>query len=219
MIPGNPYHGESQRQTLSMTPTSSFIRFLRQLYRAILLPAFALALLGIMWAAVIYQVGQEKDSAHFEAVLHSQSLAHTLAEHTNHLLRQTDHATQLFKLKFEETNGTLRLPEFTRKGGLLDSLLPSKLDLPLALLGPDGRVIDSIINGYFAPNLADQGFFRAHASTHEDTPMVATPRGRGTHQEMADPAVSPLERPSWQFCRRGADHDRPRPTSWKTTTA
>lgn len=174
MIPGNPYHGESQRQTLSMTPTSSFIRFLRQLYRAILLPAFALALLGIMWAAVIYQVGQEKNSAHFEAVLHSQSLAHTLAEHTNHLLRQTDHATQLFKLKFEETNGTLRLPEFTRKGGLLDSLLPSKLDLPLALLGPDGRVIDSI-NGYFAPNLADQAFFKAHASTHEDTPMVATP--------------------------------------------
>jgi len=157
-----------------MTPTSSAIRFLRRLYRAILLPAFALGLLAIMWAAVVYQVGQEKDSAHFEAVLRSQSLAHTLAEHTNHLLRQTDHATQLFKLKYEETNGALRLPEFTRKGGLLDSLLPSKLDLPLALLGPDGRVIDSI-NGYFPPNLADQAFFKAHAGTPDDTPMVATP--------------------------------------------
>jgi diguanylate cyclase (GGDEF)-like protein/PAS domain S-box-containing protein len=157
-----------------MTPSSHAIRFLRRLYRAILLPAFALGLLAIMWAAVIYQVGQEKDSAHFEAVLHSQSLAHTLAEHTNHLLRQTDHATQLFKLKYEETNGALRLPEFTRKGGLLDSLLPSKLDLPLALLGPDGRVIDSI-NGYFPPNLADQAFFKAHVGTPDDTPMVATP--------------------------------------------
>ena len=157
-----------------MTPTSSTIRFLRRLYRAILLPAFALGLLAIMWAAVVYQVGQEKNSAHFEAVLHSQSLAHTLAEHTNHLLRQTDHATQLFKLKFEETNGALRLPEFTRKGGLLDSLLPSKLDLPLALLGPDGRVIDST-NGYFPSEMADQAFFKAHAGTPDDTPMVATP--------------------------------------------
>jgi hypothetical protein len=88
------------------------LQALRQLYRALLLPCFALALLAIMWAAVIYQVGQEKANARFEAVLHSQSLARTLAEHTNHLLRQTDHATQLFKLKFEETNGALRLAEF-----------------------------------------------------------------------------------------------------------
>jgi len=159
-----------------MTPssTSSAISFLRTLYRAVLLPAFALALLAIMWAAVVYQVGQEKESSHYEAVLHSQSLAHTLAEHSSHLLRQTDHATQLFKLKYEETNGALRLAEFSRKGGLLDSLLPSKLDLPLALLGPDGHVIDSI-NGYFPPDLGDQPFFKAHASTPEDTPMVATP--------------------------------------------
>lgn len=69
---------------------------LRRLYRAILLPAFGVALLALMWAAVAYQVRQEHHTAHYEAVLHSQSLARTLAEHTNHLLRQVDHATQLF---------------------------------------------------------------------------------------------------------------------------
>ncbi|MFA9216961.1 MAG: diguanylate cyclase domain-containing protein [Sphingomonadaceae bacterium] len=147
---------------------------LRKVYRVLLLPAFALALLVIMWAAVVYQVGQEKISAHHEAVQNSRALARTLAEHTNHLLRQTDHATQLFKLKYEETEGKLRLPEFSRKGGLLDSLLPSKLELPLALLDARGQVIDSI-NGYFAPDQSDQPYFLNHAGSSSDTPLVATP--------------------------------------------
>jgi hypothetical protein len=126
--------------------------FLLRLYRAILLPAFGAGLLVFMWVAVTYQVQQEKITGRHEAVLHSQSLARTLAEHTTHLLRQTDHATQLFKLKYEETNGGLRLAEFARKNGLLDSLLPTKLDLPMAILDSKGQVIDSM-NGYFAPDL------------------------------------------------------------------
>ncbi len=154
--------------------TRPFVMYLRHLYRAILLPVFALALLAALWAAAAYQIGQEKLTAHYEAVLHSQSLARTLAEHTNHLLRQIDHATQLFKLKYEETGGTLRLAEFTRRNGLLDSLLPSKLDLPLALVGADGRLLDSR-NGYFAPDQHQQAFFKQLANNSADTPLVTTP--------------------------------------------
>ncbi|MES2349950.1 MAG: diguanylate cyclase [Pseudomonadota bacterium] len=159
---------------MNRTSARPTLVLLRKLYRAILLPVFALALLATMWTAVGYQLGQELQTARYEAGLHSQSLARTLAEHTNHLLRQTDHATQLFKLKFEETGGALRLAEFTRKNGLLDSLLPSKLELPLALLGSDGRLLDSR-NAYFPPNMADQPFFRKHADNPADTPQVATP--------------------------------------------
>ncbi|MYM27481.1 diguanylate cyclase [Duganella sp. CY15W] len=148
--------------------------FLRRLYRSILLPAFGVALLTFMWLAVAYQVRQEKLTARHDAVLHSQSLARTLAEHTNHLLRQTDHATQLFKLKYEETDGRLRLAEFSRKNGLLDSLLPTKLDLPLAILNSDGHVIDSQ-NGYFAPEHKHTPFFKSHASNPADVSLVSTP--------------------------------------------
>ncbi len=147
---------------------------LRRLYRALLLPAFALALLASMWAAVTYQIGQERDNAHLEAVLRAQSLARTLAEHSDHLLRQCDHATQLFKLKFEQSGGTLRLDEFSRRDGLLDSLLPSKLDPPLALLGADGRLLDSR-NGSFEPALGRQPFFASHAAEPNDIVLVSTP--------------------------------------------
>jgi diguanylate cyclase (GGDEF)-like protein/PAS domain S-box-containing protein len=148
--------------------------FLLRLYRAILLPAFAAGLLAFMWAALVYQVQQEKITARHEAVLQSQSLARTLAEHTNHLLRQTDHATQLFKLKYEETHGALRLAEFARKNGLLDSLLPTKLDLPLAILDSKGQIIDSM-NGYFAPELMQAPFFQKHADNPADASLVSTP--------------------------------------------
>ena len=147
--------------------------FLLRLYRAILLPAFGAGLLVFMWVAVTYQVQQEKITGRHEAVLHSQSLARTLAEHTTHLLRQTDHATQLFKLKYEETNGGLRLAEFARKNGLLDSLLPTKLDLPMAILDSKGLVIDSM-NGYFSPDLM-QAPFKNHADNPADVALVSTP--------------------------------------------
>ncbi|MGV7209756.1 diguanylate cyclase domain-containing protein [Oxalobacteraceae bacterium A2-2] len=157
-----------------MNRTGSSLAFLRQLYRAILLPSFVLVLLATMWAAVIYQVGQERASAHADAVLQSRTLARTLGEHTNHLLRQTEHATQLFKIQYEAGGGRLTLAEFARRNGLLDSLLPSKLALPLALVGPDGRLRDSM-NGWFAPDQGGMAYFKTHAAANEDMPVVSMP--------------------------------------------
>ncbi len=138
----------------------------------ILLPAFALVLLVSMWTAVVYQVHQEYRGARHEAVLHAHTLARTLAEHTSHLLRQSDHATQLFKLKYEETGGTLRLAEFTRKGGLLDSLMPSKLQLPIALYGADGALKESL-HGVFQDDIRVEPVFHALSQSAEDSPHAS----------------------------------------------
>jgi len=145
-----------------------------RLYRFSLVPLFALLLLLVTWGAVIYQVGQEQAGAVRDAVAGSQTLARTLADHTGYILRQTDHATQLFKLKYEESGGSLRLNEFTRRQGLLDSVLPSKLELPIALTDAQGNVIDSA-NAYFPDQLAHQSFFRALAANPADTALVDTP--------------------------------------------
>ena len=149
-------------------------RLASRLYRFSLVPLFALLLLLVTWGAVIYQVGQEQAGAVRDAVAGSQTLARTLADHTSYILRQTDHATQLFKLKYEESAGALRLNEFTRRQGLLDSVLPSKLELPIALTDAHGNVIDSA-NAYFPDQLAHQSFFRALAANPADTALVDTP--------------------------------------------
>jgi len=149
-------------------------RTLRKLYRVILLPSFTLALLVGMWFDLFYQLNLEKDGAHHEAVQQSQSLARTLAEHASYLLRQGDHATQLFKLKYEETEGTLRLAEFTRRGGLLDSVMPARLELPIALIDADGQLVESR-NGLFHDNFANQSFFRTLSTSMEDVALVTNP--------------------------------------------
>ena len=149
-------------------------RLASRLYRISLVPLFALPLLLVLWGAVLYQVGQERANAVRDAVAGSQSLARTLADHTSYILRQTDHATQLFKLKYEESAGALRLNEFTRRLGLLDSVLPSKLALPIALVDARGQVIDSA-NAYLPDNLAQQPFFQALAANPADSALVDTP--------------------------------------------
>ncbi|MES2264200.1 MAG: diguanylate cyclase [Pseudomonadota bacterium] len=140
----------------------------------ILLPVFALLLLICMWGAVIYQINQEYAGARHEAVLHNQALAHTLAEHASHLLRQSEHATQLFKLKFEETGGALTLAEFTRQNGLLDSLLPSKLELPIALFDADGALRDSQ-HGDFPRAIGTLPYFTTLAQSQDDSALVSNP--------------------------------------------
>ncbi|MBY0242164.1 MAG: diguanylate cyclase [Burkholderiaceae bacterium] len=138
----------------------------------ILLPAFALVLLISMWTAVVYQVNQEYQSARHEAILQAHTLSRTLAEHASHLLRQSDHATQLFKLKFEETGGALRLAEFTRKGGLLHSLMPSKLQLPIALYGADGKLVESL-HGLFQDDIRVETVYQALSQAPEDSPHAS----------------------------------------------
>ncbi|WP_229502844.1 sensor domain-containing diguanylate cyclase [Pseudoduganella guangdongensis] len=127
-----------------------------------------------MWADVFYQLKEEAESAHYDAVQHSHSLARTLAEHSGHLLRQADHATQLFKLKFEETDGKLRLPEFVKRGGLLDSVMPSRLQLPIALIDANGKLVDSL-HGLFPANAANQAYFKTLATTAGDAALVTNP--------------------------------------------
>jgi len=155
-------------------PKSTARQIFRKLYRMILLPSFTLVLLVMMWADVFYQLKQDAASAHYDAVQHSHSLARTLAEHSGHLLRQADHATQLFKLKFEETNGALRLPEFSKRGGLLDSVMPARLELPIALIDANGKLVDSM-HGVFPANSANLGFFKALATTAGDAALVTNP--------------------------------------------
>lgn len=169
------------RQAISGEPVGTDgTSALRRLYRAMLLPAFAALLLAAMWAAVYWQVRQERAAARHEAVLQGHAQARTLAENTGFLLRQVDHATQLFKLKYEETQGALRLPEFTRPGGPFAALLPARLALPVALYGPDGRLVDSR-DGAFAPRVEGAGWFRALAGARGDMAHFSNP--------VADPAT------------------------------
>lgn len=145
----------------------------RRLFRVALLPLFALTLLAAMWVAVMVQVGHERQANHAEAVGQSQALARVLSEHINHVLRQSDHATQLFKLRYEATGGAQRLAQFSGRGGLLDSVLPVRLGLPMALLDRHGVPLDTA-NGIGSAALGQAAFFKALAASDADVALFST---------------------------------------------
>jgi len=139
-----------------------------------LLPGFALALLAALWIAVTWQVSVERQANHNEAVAQSHSLARVLSEHVGHILRQSDHATQLFKLKYEASDGAFMLSEFGRRGGLFDSVLPARLNLPMAVVNRNGKQVDSA-NGFMFDDVSGQDFFKALEHASADAALFSTP--------------------------------------------
>ena len=156
------------------TEATTLQRLARRWFRLLPLPAFALALLAAMWLSVFHHLDSERHSARREATDASQALARVLSEHVSHILRQTDHASQLFKLKYEETGGRLRLPEFSRRNGLLDSVLPAALELPMALYDRAGALRDSA-NGIVPDQVAQLPYFASLARDSADAAVFSTP--------------------------------------------
>jgi len=156
-----------------MSTASTLRRLARRLLRVVLLPAFACALLAAMWSAVVVEVGAERQASHTEAVAYSESLARVLAGHVSHVLRQADHATQLYRLRHQAEGKAFTLAEFQRRGGLLDSVLPVRLGLPMARFDRDGRQVDAIHN--FGPaDVGNQPFFQTLAANAADSAVFST---------------------------------------------
>ena len=155
------------------TSLSIFSKSARRQFQVLLLPAFALTLLAALWTAVLLQLGLERQASHGEAVAQSQAHARVLAEHVRHVLRQGDHASQLFKLKYEQHGGAYTVAEFAKRGGLLDSVLPVRLELPMAVLDRDGRP-RAAANAFGSASIAGAPFFQALARSGADAATVTT---------------------------------------------
>lgn len=153
---------------------------MRRLFQVALLPAFALALLVAMWVAVSVQLKLERAASHADGVARSQQLARVLAGHVSHILRQSDHAAQLFSLKHEETGGAFPLSVFARQGALLDTALPARLELPMAVLDRNGDVRDTL-HGFASAPLGREAFFQTLVSGAPRELVLSTVSAGGGH--------------------------------------
>ena len=135
-----------------------------------------LALLACIYAAAIYQIMQERQTAIKEVQAKSQELARALAERSTRILHQADHVSQLFKLAYEASSpgNRLTIAQFTRKNGAMNSALPNDLDLHISLINENGNMIDST-QPFTSVNLASQAFFKDHVKRNIDSLLIAKP--------------------------------------------
>lgn len=132
-------------------------------------------LLATMWGAMLYQVDLERQVAHSKAVGQSQSQARALSDYVGNILRQAGHATHVFKLRFEETGGAYPLAGFATPGGLLDSVLPVRLAIPMAVYDASGKLADSM-NGPMPTSAAAAPYFPVLARSARDVDIVTASR-------------------------------------------
>ena len=175
-------------------PLRLFRRRLRPALGERLLPLFAMALLAAMWGAMYYQVGLEREVAHGKAVSQSQAQARALSDYVGNILRQAGHATHLYQLKHLETRGAFPLTEFARPGGLLDSVLPVRLAVPMAVYDARGELAASL-NRPAPASVARSPWFATLAASRAVAELVTTARdarqGSEWHLQVARRLAAP----------------------------
>ncbi|MEN9868058.1 MAG: hypothetical protein RL748_3648 [Pseudomonadota bacterium] len=140
----------------------------------ILLPAFALVLLGGLWLAVWHQLNEERQLARHATLAKSQALAHTFAETSLRILQQVDHAALLFKIRYEESGGKLTIDNFLRKNGAYNPELPTDTALRLMLIDASGRQIESNLP-FDSASVADMPWFRELANRPDNGVVISKP--------------------------------------------
>lgn len=128
-----------------------------------------------MWGAMLYQVDLERQVAHSKAVGQSQAQARALSDYVGNILRQAGHATHVFELRYEEYGGDYPLARFAAPGGLLDSVLPVKLAIPMAVYDASGKMVDSL-NGPMPTSAASTPYFPILARSTRDVDIVTSAR-------------------------------------------
>ncbi len=131
-------------------------------------------LLLTMWGAMIYQVDLERQVAHSKAVGQSQAQARMLSDYVGNILGQAGHATHVFKLRFEQ-RGEYPLVQFAAPGGLLDSVLPVRLGIPMAVYDASGKLADSL-NGPMPTSAAAMPYFPVLQKSARDIDIVTAVR-------------------------------------------
>ncbi len=139
-----------------------------------LLPAFAIILLGGLWIAVWHQLHEERQLARHATLAKSQSLAHTFAETSLRILQQVEHASLLFKIRYEESGGKLTLVNFMRSDGAYNTELPTDTDLVLSLYDAKGNKIESTLP-YDPVNVAKDAWFLEHVNRPSGSVVITRP--------------------------------------------
>ncbi len=134
----------------------------------ILFPAFALALLGVIWSATWNLIIVERAAAEHAAMTSSRELAETYEAHTARALHEIDQTLKFVKYAYELKGERLALPELKDR-----ALLPPAMLFGISITDARGNIVASTQSSETA-NVGGQEYFQAQRSG--DTFTVGRPQ-------------------------------------------
>ncbi|MDB5807607.1 MAG: sensor diguanylate cyclase [Betaproteobacteria bacterium] len=161
----------------------------------LLLPLFALLLLGTLWALALHRINEERGEAQRQALAESQAFVQIYEEHAARLLHQVEQLAQFLKMQFE-TDGYADVRAFARRKGLL----PPGVTALVAIIDSRGNILSSTLPESAAtPNLRSRDYFQAHVEFNSSEMFIAKPLVGEFSGQWALPTSLRLNNPNGSF--------------------
>ena len=155
--------------------------------------AFTIALIVLVWAAVVVHAKSERESAVTDIVRQNSNLAMAFEEHTYRTIKEIDAATILIAHEYGRLGAALDLSRYISEG-----LIDGRLFTNITVADVNGGLVLSS-RALKPVNIADREHFRAHAAQDAARLYIGKPLLTRTYARSAIPMSRRINRSDGSF--------------------
>lgn len=132
--------------------------------------AFGVLVLVLLWLGLAWDLGRERDRALAQAEADTTNLARAFHEHIHRTVVGLDQALLYIKSEFEGDREGFSLEKMVERSAILRNV-----SIQLAVIGADGKLIDSTVPGFNGVDLSDREHFRVHRGADDVGLFISKP--------------------------------------------
>lgn len=132
--------------------------------------AFGVLVVALLWVSIAWDLGRERTRALDAAQSDTANLARLLEEHIQRTIAGLDQTLLYLKAEYERDPRRFRLAT-----SIANNSIMKRVSVQIALIGPDGTLVDSNVAGFARVNLSDREHFRVHRDPAGEPLFVSKP--------------------------------------------
>lgn len=128
------------------------------------------ALVGLLWGAVIYKVGVEEALVVHSINTENRNLARAFEEHTIRTIKSVDQSVLFLKFQYEKYGQKVKIAEFVGEGMIISSIFNQ-----LGVIDEHGIYVLSNLPNHKRVDLSDREHFRVYTEKDTNTLFISKP--------------------------------------------
>lgn len=128
------------------------------------------ALVGLLWGAVIYKVGVEEALVVHSINTENRNLARAFEEHTIRTIKSVDQSVLFLKFQYEKYGQKVKIAEFVGEGMIISSIFNQ-----LGVIDEHGIYIMSNLPNHKRVDLSDREHFKVHIEKDSNQLFISKP--------------------------------------------
>ena len=132
--------------------------------------AFGLLVLVLLWLGVAWDLSRDRARVLAQAEADTANLARAFEEHIQRTIAGLDQTLLYIEAEYERDSTRFDLKEVTARAAIL-----RQVSVQLAVIGPDGILVDSTVPGFSRMDLSDREHFAVHRKAANDELFISKP--------------------------------------------